>query len=161
MKKVIALLVMLMMLSTPAFAWRGGRGCYHHGGGWGYGGALLGGLVAGAIIESAFAPHYRTVYLGGVPYYTDGVYYYQPSPVGYVVVQPPVQVIQPPPQQVVQPAVVQPQVIAGSESFRVPNENGSYMLVAIQKDGEGYSGPQGEHYEKLPTLDQLKKMYGR
>jgi len=40
------------------------------------------------------------------------------------------------------------------------NSNGSVSQVRLQKQGIGYVGPRGEYYNKLPTEDQLRPVYG-
>ena len=93
MKKPTAFLLAVVMLcsSSYLYAWPGDyrhpRGYHYYGGRWWLGDAIVAGLVAGTIIAT-LPPHYRTVYVGGVPYYYDGTYYYQNCPSGYVVVQP-------------------------------------------------------------------------
>ena len=42
----------------------------------------------------------------------------------------------------------------------ITNSNGSVSQVKLQKQGPGYVGPRGEHYETLPTEEQLKPVYG-
>jgi hypothetical protein len=43
---------------------------------------------------------------------------------------------------------------------KVTNSNGSVIQVPLRKQGVGYVGPRGEYYEKLPTEDQLRPVYG-
>jgi len=43
---------------------------------------------------------------------------------------------------------------------RVTNSNGSIVQVPLRKQGVGYVGPRGEYYDKLPTEDQLRPVYG-
>jgi len=43
---------------------------------------------------------------------------------------------------------------------KVTNSNGSIIQVPLKKQGVGYVGPRGEYYEKLPTEDQLRPVYG-
>ena len=43
---------------------------------------------------------------------------------------------------------------------KVTNSNGSIIQVPLRKQGVGYVGPRGEYYEKLPTEDQLRPVYG-
>jgi hypothetical protein len=43
---------------------------------------------------------------------------------------------------------------------KVTNSNGSIIQVPLKKQGVGYLGPRGEYYEKLPTEDQLRPVYG-
>ncbi len=43
---------------------------------------------------------------------------------------------------------------------KVTNSNGSIIQVPLRKQGVGYAGPRGEYYDKLPTEDQLRPVYG-
>jgi len=43
---------------------------------------------------------------------------------------------------------------------KVTNSNGSIIQVPLRKQGVGYVGPRGEYYDKLPTEDQLRPIYG-
>jgi uncharacterized protein YcfJ len=43
---------------------------------------------------------------------------------------------------------------------KVTNSNRSIIQVPLRKQGVGYVGPRGEYYEKLPTEDQLRPVYG-
>ncbi len=48
-----------------------------------------------------------------------------------------------------------------TEAVIVTNSNGSTIAVILKKDGRGgYYGPRGEHYDKLPTQEQLRPVYG-
>ena len=42
----------------------------------------------------------------------------------------------------------------------IPNENGSYTPVTLRRSGGVYIGPRGEQYLNLPTIEQLKPVYG-
>ena len=42
----------------------------------------------------------------------------------------------------------------------VTNSNDSKIQVKLTKQGVGYVGPRGEYYDKLPTEDQLRPVYG-
>jgi len=42
----------------------------------------------------------------------------------------------------------------------IHNNNGSVTPVKLKKEGCIYIGPKGEHYEKLPTEEQLRPVYG-
>lgn len=42
----------------------------------------------------------------------------------------------------------------------IHNSNGSVTPVKLKKEGCIYIGPKGEHYEKLPTEEQLRPVYG-
>ncbi len=44
--------------------------------------------------------------------------------------------------------------------IQVRNDNGSTMPIVLKKKGSTYIGPKGEHYEQLPTQEQLKPLYG-
>ena len=44
--------------------------------------------------------------------------------------------------------------------IQINNENGSLMPVVLKKEGGTYVGPNGEHYKRLPTAEQLKPVYG-
>lgn len=41
------------------------------------------------------------------------------------------------------------------------NENGSLTKVELKNGGKMFIGPLGEFYEELPSLEQLRKLYGR
>jgi len=43
---------------------------------------------------------------------------------------------------------------------KVTNSNGSIIQVPVKRQGVGYVGPRGEYYDKLPTEDQLRPVYG-
>jgi len=45
-------------------------------------------------------------------------------------------------------------------TVNVTNSNGSVSQVKLRKQGVGYVGPRGEYYDKLPTEDQLRPIYG-
>ena len=42
----------------------------------------------------------------------------------------------------------------------IHNENGSITPVKLKRKDSRYIGPKGEHYEQLPTEEQLKPLYG-
>ncbi len=44
--------------------------------------------------------------------------------------------------------------------IEIHNDNGSITPIEIRKDGDRYVGPTGEHYDSLPTEEQLKPFYG-
>ena len=44
--------------------------------------------------------------------------------------------------------------------IQIHNENGSLTPVVLKKEGGTYVGPNGEHYKRLPTAEQLKPVYG-
>ena len=43
---------------------------------------------------------------------------------------------------------------------QVQNDNGSLTPVLLKKKGGTYVGPNGEHYKRLPSAEQLKPVYG-
>ncbi len=44
--------------------------------------------------------------------------------------------------------------------IQINNENGSLPPVVPKKEGGTYVGPNGEHYKRLQTAEQLKPVYG-
>ncbi|MHC4120193.1 MAG: hypothetical protein ACYSWO_22090 [Planctomycetota bacterium] len=44
--------------------------------------------------------------------------------------------------------------------IQIHNDNGSTTPVVLKKKGGTYMGPNGEHYKRLPTEEQLKPVYG-
>ena len=44
--------------------------------------------------------------------------------------------------------------------INVPNANGSYTPVTLRRAGGSYVGPRGEYYTTMPTVEQLKGVYG-
>ena len=44
--------------------------------------------------------------------------------------------------------------------INVNNSNGSTTPVTIRKAGNQYVGPRGEYYNALPTVEQLRPVYG-
>ena len=57
-------------------------------------------------------------------------------------------------------ATVQTQIQINTTTVNVTNSNGSIIQVPLRQQGQGWLGPKGEYYEKLPTEDQLKPVYG-
>jgi len=115
-------------------------------------GALAGGIIghqshdtgAGMLIGGA---------LGAVTGAAVGSQIQKPEPPPEVVVAQPTQVV-----------VAQPPVTVETEdsvTVNVPNSNGTYAAVVLKKSGNGFVGPQGEFYPQLPSIDQLKAMYGK
>lgn len=164
MKKLAVFLLVVVMLFTfsSAYAWPGDyhhpRGYHYYGGHWWLGDALVAGLVAGTIIAT-LPPHYSTVYVGNVPYYYDGTYYYQRGPSGYVVVQPVAAPVVVAPAQTV--VVAQPIEHNRSVTVQIANKNGAVTNVMLVRKGNGYVGPQGEYYDTMPTAEQLRVLYAK
>jgi len=44
--------------------------------------------------------------------------------------------------------------------FQIPNDNGSETPVVLKRKGGAYIGPEGERYNRLPTVEQLTPIYG-
>ena len=42
----------------------------------------------------------------------------------------------------------------------IRNDNGSITPVRLRKKDGSYIGPKGEHYDQIPTQEQLKPLYG-
>ena len=49
---------------------------------------------------------------------------------------------------------------ANTMVINVTNSNGSITPVTLQRQGNEYIGPKGEHYLQLPTSEQLHSIYG-
>ena len=45
-------------------------------------------------------------------------------------------------------------------TVNITNSNGSVSQVKLKKQGVGYVGPRGEYYDKLPTEEELRPVYG-
>jgi hypothetical protein len=177
LKKIGALLLILacLVLPSPAFAYGGhggGHGGWHGGGhgwghgGWGWGWGAVGLVETAALLNAAYrySPYY---YVNGVPYYYENPYYVA-APVGYVgVAQPPLAYVpastsMAAPYATPSAASSQPPAAASvSDSFdiHIPNGNGSFTLITLQKTEKGFLGPQGEFYTDHPTEDQLRARY--
>ena len=54
----------------------------------------------------------------------------------------------------------QAQQSANMVVINVTNSNGSITPVTLQRAGNEYIGPKGEHYLQLPTPEQLRPAYG-
>jgi len=48
----------------------------------------------------------------------------------------------------------------GEVTVNITNSNGSITPVKLQRKDGIYIGPKGEHYDHLPTPDELKPVYG-
>jgi hypothetical protein len=178
------LVVMVLCLSfalsaSAAYAWGGGR--YYHRGGrwyrddWFWFGAGVTALTIGAYVNSL--PYgYNTVMVGGVPYYYYNGNYFATGQGGYVVVAPPMAVPMAPaapsgyvvtePGKVPVAAAAAPatttipgNAVNSNFEVRIPNDNGSFTLVALKQTEKGFLGPQGEFYADHPTQEQLKDRY--
>ncbi|MBN1765347.1 MAG: hypothetical protein JW860_08835 [Sedimentisphaerales bacterium] len=56
----------------------------------------------------------------------------------------------------------QTDALSGEECVKViiTNPNGSTTPVQLKKKGDRYVGPKGEHYNHLPSADELRPLYG-
>ena len=171
-KKILVVILILACLLQPSLAFAYGGHGWHGGGhgwgrgGWGWGWGAVGLVETAALLHAAYpyAPYY---YVNGVPYYY-GNPYYAAAPVGYVgVAQPPVAYV--PASAPVAPSYATAPVassqaaavanVNSSFDIHIPNGNGSFTLVTLQKTEKGFLGPQGEFYADHPTEDQLKARY--
>ena len=125
----------------------------------------------GAVVRE-IPPVYVPVAANGVTYYTADGIYYQYTPQGYVLVQQPqnVTVMQqtPPPAPantgtVVEKVIPSAPVEKTDKTFtiNVPNIKGGFTAVTLKKTANGYTGPQGEFYPDIPSVEQLQAMYGK
>lgn len=114
-------------------------------------GNLIFGLVgiglAAAIVSTIERP---TVYVQPAPvvYETSRVVYVQPRPQvvqQITVVEQPVQVAPP------QPVTI---------TISLQNSNGSFTPVTLRQVGTQWVGPRGEYYNGVPSVGQLRPMYG-
>lgn len=139
------------------YGWHGGWGWHH---GWDWGWPVFGAFALGAAATA--------VWISGHPYYYYNGVYYDNTPAGYVVVNPPVATtVVAAPQTVVTaaqapaPQVTVPQAGEDVVTVNVPNDNGGYTAVVLKRSGNGFVGPQGEFYPSFPKVSQLKLMYGK
>ncbi len=102
---------------------------------------------------STIPDDYQTIFVNGIVYYVSKGAYYVSNPQGYQVVSRPVPVIG----MGIQSAFVQ----GDSFTVNIPNNNGGYSAVVIEKAGGGFIGPQGEFYPYFPAVSQLQVMYGQ
>lgn len=54
----------------------------------------------------------------------------------------------------------QPHQEMNTVTVNTTNSNGSVSQVRLRKQGVGYVGPRGEHYDHLPTNEELRPVYG-
>jgi len=173
--KMCAVVLVVALAASVSMAQSRGGGHYggghysggHYGGGhYGYYHSGSGDLIFGLLGLSIFAAA-----LADQPMYVE-----QPVPLVYqappqmVYVEQPWAVYHPPPPALPPPVMVQPpvQVMASPPSPAAPvvvtvnvtNSNGSYMPVPLRQEGPLWVGPRGEYYNQMPTMDQLRPVYG-
>lgn len=112
---------------------------------------LLGIGMAAAIISTIHRP---TVCVEPAPVVVrqSRVVYVEQAPV--VVEQPRVVYVEKP--QVVQVDPPKPETV----TINIQNSNGSFTPVTLHPVGSQWVGPRGEYYDSLPTVGQLRPVYG-
>lgn len=124
-------------------------GRYHGGRHYGYyhnpRGELVFGLLGLGLIAAVASSSERTVYVESAPVVV------QHPPVVYVQQQPVVQ-------QTVVVQVEQPQ--PAMVTINIQNSNGSFTPVTLHSIGSQWVGPRGEYYDAMPTVGQLRPVYG-
>ena len=115
----------------------------------------------GAVVPR-LPPGYTVVVANGLTYYVYDGAYYRPAPAGYVVVQQPQVVVVQPAPQATQQTTAQAAVsdLPDTVTLVIDNPNGSRTPVTLKRVPDGWKGPKGEIYDKLPTSDQLAPYYG-
>ncbi|MFC1510417.1 DUF6515 family protein [Candidatus Omnitrophota bacterium] len=117
----------------------------------------------------ASIPHlpygYKVVVINGMHYYHHKGVYYLNMPTGYVVVPKPIVQVVAPPVQVVSVGsngYIDGQKASSLDSIElnIPNNGGGYSVVKLNRFEGGFVGPQGEYYNKFPTVGQLQVIYG-
>lgn len=121
------------------------------------------------IVVTYLPTGYRTIIIGRTTYYEYENIYYQPSPGGYTVVQPPVMVTQyvsspvvyAPAPNIAVPAA-QPQPVGGETIIvNVPTATRGTIAITLIRYSNGFVGPQGELYSTFPSTEELNARYGR
>jgi hypothetical protein len=122
----------------------GRHGGYHHRE---YGSLAIGLFGVAAIAAVACAASQPE------PVYVRRQVVYAPAPVVYVA---------PPAQVIYQPAPIQAEYVPQPISMviNVQNSNGSMTPVTLRQRGNQWVGPRGEYYDNLPTIGQLRPIYG-
>ncbi|MFC1666547.1 DUF6515 family protein [Candidatus Omnitrophota bacterium] len=113
----------------------------------------------GAIVTALPKGHKTIVIKGNAYYYYNDIYYVRKKG-RYIVIPDPVYEIVELPKEV---KVIESNSKDSEDSYTVniPNANGSYTAVTLNKLGDGFVGPQGEFYYEFPSVEQLKVMYGK
>jgi hypothetical protein len=107
------------------------------------------------------APDFQPVVVNGVTYYVNNGVYYIYTQYGYQSVAPPAGVSAAASQAEAVTQVPVNGTSGDSVTINVPNDKGGFSPVVLKKSGDGYVGPQGEFYPQIPSMDQLKLMYGK
>jgi len=148
--------------SGRSYHYDGGRS-YHYDGSrhYGYyhnsrGEWVFGVLGLGLLTAAVMADH---------PVYVQQPVVVQQSP-QVVYVQQPAVVQQPAPVVYMQqPAVIQQQIQVVSPqpvttTINIQNSNGSFTPVTLRAVGGNWVGPKGEYYDTMPSVGQLRPVYG-
>ena len=61
------------------------------------------------------------------------------------------------PKMTLEPVQTIPQTI----TVNIPNRNGGFNAIVLQRSGSGFIGPQGEFYPEFPKVFQLEMKYGQ
>ena len=165
MMKMCSVLVAVTLAGSAALAGDHGRGDFrgyrgdggrsfhgYHDGGRHYGyhrnarGEWVFGLIGLGVLAAVVSSAERPVYVQPTPVYV------QPTPV--VVQQPPVVYVQPP--VVVQVEPPRPAMV----TVNIQNSNGSFTPVTLHPVGSQWVGPRGEYYDAMPSVGQLRPVYG-
>jgi len=106
------------------------------------------------VVVSSLPFGYRTIIVENTPYYYYDEVYYKHCPSGYIVV----------PQPVLGSSVNYNTLAQASNgqtvTINIPSLNGGSIAVTLVKFTNGFVGPKGEFYPKLPSLEQLRARYG-
>lgn len=94
------------------------------------------------------APDFQPMVVNGVTYYLNNGVYYIYTQFGYESVPAPA-------------ANPSGSAEADTITINVPKDKGGTVAVVLKRSGNGYVGPQGEFYAQVPSMDQLKLMYGK
>jgi len=119
------------------------------------------GLAALTAVACAVNPPERVYVERQVVYSPPPIVYVQQSPrVVYQTVPAQVEYIRQQPSVIVQqPASCEPPQPA-TMTINVQNSNGSMTPVTLRQVGVQWVGPKGEYYDNLPTIGQLRPVYG-
>jgi hypothetical protein len=66
--------------------------------------------------------------------------------------------VQQPPVYIQQPVYIEPTIV--TTTINIQNSNGSMTPIRLIKNGYQWVGPRGEVYETLPSVGQLRSVYG-
>ncbi|MEI8140494.1 MAG: hypothetical protein WCI03_11590 [bacterium] len=130
-------------------------------------GELIFGLIGLGVLAAVVSSADRPVYVQQPVVYRENpqVIYVQQSAMPVVVEQPQVVYMQQPAQVVQQPiAIQQPAQVESPQplttTVNIQNSNGSFTPVTLRQVGAKWVGPKGEYYDAIPTVGQLRPVYG-